>query len=215
MPIPIIEVDARSREVVEFARRFPERFSRALLPAVTDAVEHLKGVVTAEQFGGDPLNTVTGNLRKSVASRVRRVGDTIVAEIGVLTGPATRYARIQEEGGTIRAKAGKALAIPLDAARTRGRVPKYRGPKDPRVEKDYPGGTFMLKRPGRAPLIMGLKYVAGGGKRRSRPVPLFALVKSVILPATRWLSEGVLKGLDVWELAFARRMERELFGDVA
>ncbi|MDD5087198.1 MAG: hypothetical protein PHI18_00165 [bacterium] len=74
-----------------------------------------------------------------------------------------KRAFIHEYGGTIVPRTAKALTIPI-AAEARGR--RARSFAD----------TFLLKRDGKAPLIM--QRVEGGD-----PKPLFVLLKSVTLPA--------------------------------
>jgi len=211
MALPVLEISTAGRDAIEFARRFPERFARALMPAAQAMAETIASGVVESQFGGDPLNTITGTLWKSVTWRALKIGDSIVLAIGVIRGPATAYAKIQEEGGTVRAKPGKALAIPLDAAKTSGGRPRYPlGPRDPKLAAHYPA-TFIKKSPGKAPVIYGIKVVAGGGKRRGKLVPLFALVKSVRIIPTNWLSEGVLIHLDAGREAFNRKLNELLF----
>jgi len=78
------------------------------------------------------------------------------------------YAALQEYGGTIKARPGGALAIPLKAALTSTGVARGR----PRDFED----TFILKRQsGKPPLIVQ--------KRGDEIVPLFVLLKSVKVPA--------------------------------
>ena len=73
-------------------------------------------VVTAIQISklsGKPLKTVTGALKGSLESRVEVRGSVVTAFIGVPRDrPASRYARILEEGGTIPAVKGKLMVFP-------------------------------------------------------------------------------------------------------
>lgn len=207
-----MEIDASARDAIKFAKEFPDRFARALMPAADKMGFAIAEKVVETQFTGDPLNTRTGMLRASIKHRVQKVGNSIVISVGVLRGPAAKYAQTQEEGRTIRPTSAKFLAIPLKAALTGSGRPRFPlGPRDPNVKRHYPGGTFLLKRPGRNPIIMGMRIVAGGGTRRTPPVPLFALVKSVRIIATNFLSEGVLMHLDTGQRVFDMEMDRLLF----
>ncbi len=209
MATAVIQLDARTHRAIEAVRRYPQKFAKALGAAMQEGAARLASAISESQFTGDPLQTRTGKLRASVSWKILPFDDQVVAAIGVIRGPARRYARIQEEGGTIKAAPGKALAIPLPAARTASGRPRY--PGGPRqAEKRHPGEVFFLKRPGKPPLICRAKKVAGGGNRTGKVIPLFVLQKSVKLPATYWLSEGIIKHRDVWAVAFNGRMKREL-----
>jgi len=95
-----------------------------------------------------------------------------------------KYARIQEEGGTITAKNVKFLAIPLDAAKTAAGVARI-GPRD------LPGRqTFVAK---------GIIFFKSS-KNDPKPTPMFALKESVTLPP-RMGAWGVI-------LSMGRRYER-------
>lgn len=212
-----MEINTGTRDAIRYAKQYPERFSKALMPAADRMGYTVAQRITETQFSGDPLNTVTGMLKAAVAHRVVIIGSSIVIAIGVLRGPATKYAEKQEKGGEIKASAGKALAVPLPAAITGTGRPKYpRGPLDPRISRDYPGGTFLHKKKGsgKAPVVMGIRLVAGGGRKKvAEIVPLFALVRSVYLTPTNWLSDGVLLNVDAGSDEFNRELDRRLFGD--
>jgi len=123
-------------------------------------------------LSGKMLKTRTGRLRASIGSMVTKRGIEIMALIGSGVRNAkgrVKYANIQETGGIIRAKSGKFLAIPLPAALTPAGVPKKTSPLD------YVN-TFIAK---------GVIFQKKGKKF----TPLYALKKSVRIPASKYLSK--------------------------
>ena len=182
----------------------PEEFERRL-DGITD---DLRGVVAKKMLLAGELiaggiaravhqtmkpnragKTRTGNLarsfRPSLVEQQGRVG------VGVFpTGPAAKYAAIQDQGGKIFPSSRKALAVPISGS-TIGRWPR-----------DFPRGElFMLKRKGgKAPLLV--KRVGDG------IVPMFVLLKSVTIDAKNYVELGWrIARPDVEEL-----LERELEG---
>ena len=97
--------------------------------------------------------------------------------IKVVRGPGTRavinplvYARIQEEGGIVKAKKGKYLTIPTRWARTK--AGKARG-----SARDFTGTFFVKSKSGNL-ILMGKPTPSA-----KDPKPLFVLKKKVKLPA--------------------------------
>ena len=209
MSLPVIVVKPESEQAIEWFKQRPQRFAQALMFATRHAAAMLAGAVSEKMRGGDPLNVVTGQLWRSVKSRVTHEGDAIIAEIGVLSGPATAYARIHEEGGEIRPTKGRALAVPLDAAKTPGGKPRFPGgPRE--AAKKYPE-MFMLKQKGKPPLLGYPERVRGSGKGRVKGfVPLYVLVPRVTIRAKHWLSGGVQRSLGVWEVAWGEDLAKRI-----
>jgi len=211
MPLPVLKIAPASDEAIAVLRAQPELFSRALMPAVNSAATRLASRIAQTQFRGSPLQTRTGILAGSVASRVFRVGDVVLAQIGTIKGPARAYARIQEEGGVIKPVKGKALAVPLAGAKTPSGRPRFPGgPRE--AQAKYPD-MFLLKRRGKPPLLVRPLRVRGRSNGRVKAlIPMFILLKRVTIKATRWLSEGVSRNVDVWDVAFTEEMNRRLGG---
>jgi hypothetical protein len=183
---------------------------RDLMPRLSQAALHgatlLSSTIGAEEFGpGKSLNVVTGNLRRSLVGKVVRPGDPLIAAVGITKGPASKYAAIHEYGGVIKAKGGKALAIPLSAAKTPGGRPRFPGGP---LEAGEKLKTFVVAEKGKPPLICTTKHVAGGGKKVRELVPLYVLVKQVRMPARHWLREGVRKHQGVFRVALREEMDR-------
>lgn len=99
-----------------------------------------------------------GKLMRSI--KYRTDGNSVIISAGSATVP---YARIHHEGGVIKPKNAKYLAIPITA-----QAKLYK-------PRDYPGQTFIAKG------VIFLKV--DGGK----PVPLYVLKKQVTIPARPYM----------------------------
>lgn len=216
MAIVRISLTGESRRAIQRSRIRGTLLKERLPDGVQKAGTALAHAISEREFGeGKTVGVITGMLRAAIACRTISEGNAVSAMIGVTKGPATKYAAVQEgrpDGSdwVIKARPGKALAVPLDAAKTGTGRPKYPlGPRDPRVKQDYPGGTFLYvsENRGKAPVIMGLKVVPGGGSRKTRPVPLFALVKSVRIPQKRYLRGGTRRHIGVFEFVLGEFLD--------
>jgi phage gpG-like protein len=98
-----------------------------------------------------------GALFRSI--KYRTEGDSVILSAGDATVP---YARIHHEGGVIRPKNAKYLAIPLTAKAKLSRP------------RDYPVQTFLAK---------GVIFEKTDGK----PIPIYALKKQVTIPARPYM----------------------------
>ena len=122
----------------------------------------------AANEGGRTL-MLTGRLRNSIAFTSE--------QFRVVIGTNLRYARIQQEGGTITGKGGKMLAIPLTREARRLAV-------GVRSLREIEGLQF-IPRKGKPPILA--RVVKARGKRGERIEPLFVLMKSVKIPARPFL----------------------------
>jgi hypothetical protein len=222
MSIPVIEIQTNAAKAIELARHFGPRLMTALPKALATGMEELTGAVIASAFVGtgvDTLGVRSGKLRASTGWR--RVGNdgSLVASIGVVQGPATAYARIHETGDPpILPVKAKALAIPLKDALTPSGRPKF--PGGPREAKKTHPDMFLMKRPGKPPMLVARMKITGGRRgRNGQTTPrkverklyfLFLLVARTKLPARHWLSAGVRKNTGVFQVAFNRRLASEL-----
>jgi hypothetical protein len=120
----------------------------------------------------------TGQLARAVGRLTRErmliVGTNVNRETDV------KYARIQDEGGTIRAKK-KCLAIPLKGVKMRAR--------------DYPDAFVITSKKGNVLLVQQKWGKVRGGENSVRKglTPLFLLKPEVHLPATRWFSGTMMR----------------------
>ena len=210
MPSLEIQLAPEARRCIEQLKRYPGFFEKAIEPSADSAGQLLASKISETQLSGDPLGVRSGTLRKSVSCRVQKNAKSVTVAIGVTQGPAQPYARIQDQGGTIKAAPGKALAVPLPAAMTPSGRPKY--PGGPRQAGEKHGeDVFMLKRDGKPPLIVLVRRVRGSNKGRAvKLIPLFVLLKSVTIKPTYWLTKGVERNLNVFEMAFSKAMDRRL-----
>lgn len=127
--------------------------------------------------GQPPHTQHTGDLRRTTVS----AGPALMGRPGVSSfGSNVTYGRILELGGTITAK-GKMLTIPLNrqAALKSGR-PGWNPHTEP--------GLFLLKRKGRAPLLVKSKGGGKSGNGKGARIELwFALVPRVKIAARPFL----------------------------
>lgn len=140
-----------------------------------------------EAAGGEILTRRTGNLARSF------YGTGVEPEEGgyaARIGSRAVYARIQEEGGTVRPVKAGALAIPIAANLTPRGVPRFPSPAD--LKEAYgANNVFLLKRQGQTPLLM-----AKTGKTDKSAKPFFALKKSVDVPASHYITQTLEKQAD-------------------
>lgn len=141
---------------------------------------------------GTILNVRSNRLRSSIGSRIFERADGLSAMIGsgARNGGRVKYANIHETGGTITPKNSKYLAIPLDAARTKGGDQRNISPRD--FEN-----TFIRK---------GIIYQ----KQGKNIVPLFVLKKSVRIPARKYLSKTLAMSQAKIMTSFQKQLERGL-----
>lgn len=135
------------------------------------------------------LQSRTGNLRRSLGFQVSgsRLDDLRLAVFSA----GTKYANLQENGGTIRPKRGDYLTIPIADNLTPSGVPRYPSAKDLRQQLNQVGPARPAKR-GRKDKLAGARTFvlkAKTGKlyiilRQSngKSQLLWALVKSVKVP---------------------------------
>lgn len=129
--------------------------------------------------GSGVLNHRTGNLGRAIFGRVELSENDIVGRVGVDLAKA-RYGRIQELGGTVRPVNGQFLAVPLGPALTGNGVARC-------------SARQFLENPS----ILGFdgafiaKGVVFGKTGRDRIEPVFALKRSVTIPARSYLRSSV------------------------
>jgi phage gpG-like protein len=88
------------------------RIAQGLEPEMIAATTMLREHIVEDKLSDDPLKARSGRLRNSITSEVSPNGN----EATGLIATAVPYARIQEFGGTITARAAANLTIPLAAA---------------------------------------------------------------------------------------------------
>jgi len=198
------ELDAKKLSFL--VGRFPKELAKALRNPMKKAVRWFKKKHQIARLSGRPgLNRRTGDLVRSFVPGVSPPG-TGISDLESWLATRSKYAQIHEEGGTVRAAPGKALAIPISTERGGEALTsagvlkgKYAGPlrNVPGIEliKNKRTGTaFLMERRYVTKKVYGHYIAAGSGL-----VPLFVLKKSVYIPPRlkffdmfrRWT--GVLK----------------------
>lgn len=159
-------------------------------------------------FGQPNTNTKLHNrtnfLRNSMRSKVE--GNKL-KNLGLVMKSDSPYARIQELGGTIRARGGGFLAIPIDDNLTPAGVPRWESPLNPEI---VDGFFLQGKRTG---TLFYVRRTRGKNKKSQTEFEnlefLFALVKSVEIPGPQ--SKKRMKSrLGMIENAFGSRARKTL-----
>jgi len=137
------------------------------------------------------LKVRTGHLRSSIGQKVIDSGGDIAAVIGsgVQTGARLIYANIHETGGTITPKNVRWLTIPLAAAKTPSGVLR-------KTARQW-DNTFFAK---------NILFQ----KRGKKAVPLFALKKSVKIPARRYMSRSLAQAKSQVDKIMLKTIEEQL-----
>lgn len=160
-------VTFKDREFRGLAKQFPRKTFKEIKRTMKFLKSDFEGKFQNKRLRGRPgLKKRSGSLARSLDGRV--VGDSLrdlgfFMQIGGATAP---YARIHEEGGTIRPKKGRFLTIPLRAAMVRTGIARgtARSFANTFVARSRRGALLIFQKTGKS-----IK-------------PLFALVKSVTIP---------------------------------
>jgi len=170
-------ISANTAELERAFRAWPADMAKASLKVLqTEGPRYISQLQRERLTGGttaDRLGVRTGTLRRSFKHTVTGFD---LDSIALIISSGSKYAAIQEFGGVVKAKPGKALAIPLEAAKTASGVPRWPSPRSPGAPP-----MFMLKTGG-APLLVGkgdFNIMTGGGDI----IPYFILLKQVTIPA--------------------------------
>lgn len=167
----MVDTSDNSDEVARGLAALGARVGAGMERALKRAGAQHQRTATKDLFTGytgtspaDKLQTRSGALRRLIGWATR--GSGFASELTIFAGPP---ARIQEYGGTIKAKRKKYLTIPLRAALTPSGVPKRPGARDWEdafVLRSRAGKLFIARRRGKKGLDL-----------------LYKLQESVRLPA--------------------------------
>jgi hypothetical protein len=192
-----------------------------IMASVSSATKRgtVRGVYRAAAYvAGEIASEVgAGALGRSFKALPPKVVDGAVTTWAASRGAAQKYARIQDEGGVIRPRVMKALAVPIKGAGvTQGKWPRHYG----RAMAGSTSGLTLMPRRGKPPLLVKVlerkKLVTKRGENRIYKTwvhaiqPMFVLMRSVTIRAKRYLSrvEGRV-GNQVTELIFDSINEAE------
>lgn len=135
---------------------------------------------TAKTLLTSRKRTRSGRLRSSIRHTVEERGGQLELVLEAGGGPErVQYARLQELGGTVRAKNARNLAIPISpAVLTPAGVSRYRSPRD--VPEEL---SFMVSRNGHKLLV-----------NKETGEPYYVLKKQVTVGAGHFLRDGIRAG---------------------
>jgi hypothetical protein len=140
---------------------------REFLTQVVQAIATRDGGAWPGGTSATSLSKRSGDLIAAIAGSVKVNGSTFATIEGEIGAPGIPYARIQETGGTISAKNGKFLCIPLPSALDGSGRPLQSSPRN------WPN-TFCARSKAGNLLIFQ--------KRGTQIIPLYVLKTSVTLP---------------------------------
>lgn len=150
--------------------------------------EQLAGRVITQSLSGQILKRRTGSLARGVVGQAEINPNGLPSvRVGSLRGPSLKYAEILESGGIIRPKKAKALAIPVGEALTPAGVSRYASPRD------FPAPLRYV--PVNRGRFVGFLMREDLARRQDSVNALFLLVRSVTIPAFRWLSRPIGENL--------------------
>lgn len=200
-----LELDAESRK---YLRDLASLVGRDALYSRLDVFLQKQSLIAAghiskTMLSGNPIHRRTGSLAKSVVGVSTRKDGVPAMKVGVLRGPALKYAEVLEKGTvgkggdlpTIRPRNAKALALPTDEVKTPAGVDRYGGPRQ------YPGQLqFVPFR--RSGIAIGGLYDAAELARAAKSArrtgesplqnisPAYVLLRKLDIKPYRWLSGG-------------------------
>ena len=178
----VIDAADRKRIMKMLSAETASRIGQIMFRAFQQAGSTVEGRVR-DNVSGSILKIRSSRLSGSIGSRVEINGDQITATIGSGARDNSKpvpYASIHETGGTILPKKGMFLTIPTDNARTEGGDTKAGYTAANLRDGNIPGfsGSVIIGR-----TIFGIMQGV-----KNKLLPLFTLVRSVDIPARRYLS---------------------------
>ena len=161
--------------------------AKVLSAELKDFLDSVAQALANRHSGGWPGGTTaatlsrrSGALTDAIIKSVEVLGATMNTIEGHIGAPGIPYARIQEDGGTITAKGGKFLCIPLPAALDSNGLPLQSSPRE------WPN-TFCARSKAGNLLI----FQRVGTNIR----PLYVLKESVVIPARLGMKTTLDAGL--------------------
>lgn len=165
-------IDSRLPEVArEFGRRIPQEIALGYLASAEVAASEIRRQISSWPAAESGLSTKTGRLARSFVPIPLREATSDGLRITGGVKSDLPYARIQDQGGTIRPHTAQYLAIPLTPAARR---------TSPRMMLDL----VCIRKKGRDPI---LARIVGKGKRQ-RILPMYALKGQVTLKGHKYIA---------------------------
>ena len=204
-------LDAKDRKRISrmLSSETASRIGVVMLRAFSQAAAMVEGQLR-DNIRGPILKVRSSRLLTSIGSRTVKEGDQITSVIGsgARYGDPVRYARIHEQGGTIRPGSGKKwLTIPTSNAKTAGGDKKGGYTAKNLFSGMIPGfkGAFVKKWE-----TGGIIYGIMIGSWKNKLLPLFVLARSVDIPARRYLSKTLKQTEDKIPALVIDAVAREL-----
>lgn len=173
------------KELIKRIDALPQKIKeRVGVKALNESGRLLANHIQSKLRRGGVLNVRSNRLRRSIGYVVERAGDNLQARVGT----NVVYARIHEFGGTITARRAMFLTIPLRAALQPAGVVRFSARnviKNP-LAFGY-DATFFSD---------GVLFGVRGAKTRSTSIPLFALKRSVRIPARPYMRPALAEKRD-------------------
>lgn len=162
-----LKISSNADDVLRQFRNYPELALKETKKAFRK--ESRRTNAELMDLTGENLNVRSGALRRGWGRPI--VVGSSLGSLQVSFVNREKYAITHEEGKTITPKKSKFLAIPLDAAKTAAGVPRYSSPlRESGMKKTF------IARSSAGNLIL---FASVG----SQITPMFALVRSVTIPA--------------------------------
>jgi len=179
-----LQFDATAKKTIAGHAKLGERIRTAVGETLKKQLVRTQNFIV-EAVSGKSLQVRTGSLRRDVdLADVETSGRTITGSVVMRAGASEAYQKIQEFGGTITPKKGKALAIPLPGALTGSGVIKGKYNTDNLRSLNL---TFIKNdKTGKAILAEVIQM-----KTKSKVTPLFALVPSVTIKGAHYMEDGM------------------------
>lgn len=187
--------------LLDFGKRFGtiegrKRLLATLIPLYDKLGMVVAGHISRKELSGQLLNARTSALRKSILGQAEIMNNLPAIVVGVFKGPALVYAGIQNDGGIIKPKKAKTLAMPIGAgALTGSGIGRYESPRDYPTELTY----FPINR---HPVIAGLMDENGDLQ--------YLLLREVEIKAKHYLEIGIEKNLDLIAEATVDLLAKEI-----
>lgn len=186
------------QELSKALRQAPGAIARRLAPAFRLSGEEFKGKMRLRFTGRPGLFTRTGFLHASIGYEVSGDGNLDALTLRAFSA-GTKYARLQEKGGTIRPVKAKYLTIPIEDNLTAAGVPRYPSAAalmaqgDTFVFKAKTGGLYIVRRGNSGELEFLWKLV----KQVTVPPRLgfFSTWKDLSKPRTKRIRDAIAVGV--------------------